>query len=111
MDWEVYDVLICHTSATKLITNSVVARLEATGVRCWIAPRDILPGLVWAAAITEGIRSVKLMVVVFSEHVGTSEPCLREVDQALSRGLSIITFRIDGRKPTNAIEFDLKAKH
>ena len=54
---------------------------------------------------------MRLMVVVFSEHVGTSEPCLREVDQALSRGLSIITFRIDGRKPTNAIEFDLKAKH
>lgn len=40
-----------HSSKDKPVANAVVAALEARGVRCWVAPRDILAGQDWGEAI------------------------------------------------------------
>ena len=40
--------------------------MEAKGVRCWMAPRDILPGADWGESIIDAINDAKAMVLVFS---------------------------------------------
>ena len=38
-----HDIIISDSTLDKPITDAVCAGLEARGIRCWIAPRDILP--------------------------------------------------------------------
>ena len=39
-----YDVFISYSHKDKAAADAVCASLEADGVRCWYAPRDIAPG-------------------------------------------------------------------
>ncbi len=66
-----YDVFISHSSKDRLTANAVCNRLESAGIRCWIAPRDIIPGEGWSEAIMRGIDAFKVMVLVFSENANT----------------------------------------
>jgi hypothetical protein len=50
-----HDVFISHSTEDKAVADAVCAILEKNGVRCWIAPRDILPGADWSASIVDGI--------------------------------------------------------
>jgi|GEM_PF-6694177 len=50
-------VFSSHSSKDKAIADAVCASLEAAKIRCWIAPRDILPGDKSAGAITKAKES------------------------------------------------------
>jgi TIR domain len=63
-----YDVFISHSSKDKLTADAVCNRLESAGIRCWIAPRDIIPGEGWSAAIMRGIDASKVMVTAQQTH-------------------------------------------
>jgi hypothetical protein len=43
-----HDVFICYSANDKAAAQSICARLESAGVRCWIAPRDIRPEMSWS---------------------------------------------------------------
>lgn len=40
-----HDVFISHSAKDKEAAHGLCAGLEARGLRCWIAPRDIVPGM------------------------------------------------------------------
>src|SRR6516164_9307871 len=46
-----FDAFISYSSKDKTAADAACAVLERTGVRCWIAPRDIRPGVEYGAAI------------------------------------------------------------
>ena len=54
-----HDVFISHSTKDKAAADAVCAALEANGVRCWVAPRDIKPGENWATAILRGIAGCR----------------------------------------------------
>src|SRR5438552_3666559 len=60
------DVFLSYSSKDKLTADAACAALEARGLRCWVAPRDIVPGKEWGAAIIEGIEQSRSMVLLFS---------------------------------------------
>ena len=70
-----HDVFISHSSKDKNVADAVVAALEAAGITCWVAPRDIAPGMDWGEAIVRGIAECKLMVLVYSGNSNRSLPC------------------------------------
>jgi len=37
-----YDVFISYGHEDKIVADAACARLEACGIRCWIAPRDVV---------------------------------------------------------------------
>ena len=39
-----HEVFVCYAAPDKGVADAVVAHLERRGTRCWITPRDILPG-------------------------------------------------------------------
>ena len=39
-----FDVFITYSHQNKLEAEVICGKLETMGIRCWIAPRDILPG-------------------------------------------------------------------
>ena len=70
-------VFISYSSKDRTIANMVCALLEERGHRCWIAPRDIIPGTSWGEAIIDGLKSSSVFVLVFSQHANTSPQILR----------------------------------
>ena len=85
-----FDAFISYSSKDKTVADAVCARLESAGVRCWIAPRDVLAGTSYGEAIIDAIHSAKVMVLVFSSHANSSGHIPKEVERAVSNGLAIL---------------------
>jgi TIR domain-containing protein len=105
------DLFISYAVEDKLVADAICAALEAGGVRCWIAPRDINPGAPWADAIIQAIQETRIMVVVFSSHSNHSQQVTREVSQAVGKGDVIIPFRIEDIVPSRSFQYYLSTPH
>ncbi len=106
-----HDVFISHSSKDKPIADAVCAMLESQGIRCWVAPRDILPGMEWPEAIVEAIRGARLMVLIFSTSANSSQQITREVERAVHKGIPVIPLRIEDVAPTASLEYFLSSPH
>jgi hypothetical protein len=106
-----HDVFISYSSNDKLKADAVCAGLESAGIRCWIAPRDILPSASYAGSIMEAIRTSRVMVVIFSSHSNKSPHVQREVERAIGHRLAIVPFRIEGVAPSEGMEYFLGVPH
>ena len=65
------DVFVSYSTRDKAAADAVCASLEINGLRCWIAPRDIVPGMDWGEAIIDAMNTSRVMVLVFSSHANT----------------------------------------
>jgi len=106
-----HDVFISHSSNNRTVANAVCAALESLGIRCWIAPRDVLPGRSYSGEITRAIQQSRAFVLIFSEHSNNSEQVLREVQLAANSRLHIVQFRIDAVVPSDDLEYYLSGPH
>src|SRR5919197_3613799 len=94
-----HDVFISYSAKDKATADGVCATLEAKGIRCGIAPRDILPGMDWGEAIIEAIHTSRVMILVFSSNANDSNQIKREVERAVSGGILVIPLRIENVAP------------
>jgi hypothetical protein len=107
-----HDVFICYSSRDKPVADAVCAVLEAEGVRCWIAPRDILPGVDWGESIIDSINEARAMVLIFSSNANAAQSQIkREVERAVNKGIPVIPFRIENVMPTKSLEYFLSTPH
>src|SRR5690242_16445475 len=97
-----FDVFISYSSADKAIAYEACAALEAAGIQCWIAPRNILASKNWGSAIVDAIDNSRAMVVVFSATANGSEQIEREVASAVDRRMPLVLMRIADVQPTKA---------
>lgn len=106
-----HDVFISHSSKDKTIADAVCAALEATRIRCWIAPRDIRSGEEWPEAIVKAIASSRIMVLIFSENSNSSKAVANELSLAMDSNVIVIPFKIDDITPQGALQFYLTTTH
>ena len=106
-----YEVFISHSSKDRKIADAVCARLEEDRLRCWIAPRDIGPGVSWPAAIITALCDCKVMVLVLSQPSNASPQVFREVERAVHKGVIIIPFRIEDIEPSGGLEYFIGSSH
>ena len=88
-------VFISYASADAAIADAVVEALERRGLKCWIAPRDVVPGEFYAGAIVHAIDAAKAVVLVLSAHAASSQHVLREVERASSKRHPVVSLRVD----------------
>jgi hypothetical protein len=105
------DVFISYSQPDHDCAFALVARLEEAGIDCWVAPRDIAPSADWAAEIMDAISSARVMILVYSANSNLSPQVRREVERAVHKQLSILTFRIEDVPPSKSLEFFLSAQH
>ncbi|MGD0493242.1 MAG: toll/interleukin-1 receptor domain-containing protein [Steroidobacteraceae bacterium] len=105
------DIFISYSRVDRACAHELVALLEAQGLRCWIAPRDICPSADWAAEIIDAITAARVMVLVFSASSNQSPQVRREVERAVHKGVNVLPFRIDDVAPSKSLEFFLSAQH
>ena len=106
-----HDVFISYSSKDKPVADAVCATLESNGVRCWIAPRDVAPGVAYAESLVNGLSHSRLMVLVFSANSNRSPQVLREVERAVSKGLPILPLRIEDAPMSQEMEYYISSQH
>ncbi|HET7800907.1 MAG TPA: toll/interleukin-1 receptor domain-containing protein [Humibacillus xanthopallidus] len=106
-----HDVFICHSSIDRAIANAVCARLEEKKIRCWIAPRDVIPGREFAESIIEAIHASKLTILVFSASSNGSQHVHKEIERSVSAGIPILPFRVEDVTPSPALEYFISDAH
>lgn len=106
-----HDVFISHSAHNREVADAICAALEKTGIRCWVAPRDVRPGRSFPGEITRAIQQSKVMLLVFSSHSNNSEQVLREVQLATDSRLVIIRFRIEDVALTDDLRYFLSTPH
>jgi len=106
-----HDVFISYSDRDKIVAEAICATLESRHIRCWIAPRDILPGSEWAEAVIDAIDESPVFVLVLSSTSNKSPQVVRELGRAAGKGIPIIPFRIDDVPPSKAIEFFVSSHH
>lgn len=100
-------VFLSYASPDAEVANQVCQFLENHGVHCWMAPRDVKPGAVYADAIVRAINEASALVLVLSASASASEHVSREVERAASKHKQIVAFRVDAAALSAELEYFL----
>jgi hypothetical protein len=106
-----HDVFISHSSKDKVIADAICAGLEALGIRCWIAPRDIVAGQNYAGQIYKAITKSRVFVILLSKDSAESSHVLREVEIAVEGGSVIVPFRTQEVVLSDDLKYYLNKVH
>lgn len=106
-----FDVFISYANQDKVTADAACAQLEADGIRCWIAPRDVPPGAEWAGAIVDAIDQCRAMVLIFSSNANGSKQIRREVQRAFDREVPVLPFRIENIVPEKSLAYYMGPVH
>lgn len=106
-----HDVFISYASRDKPVADAICNYLESRQIRCWIAPRDILPGMQYQESIIDAIDSSFIFVLVFSADSNESPHVLTEVNEAMSNKDIIIPFRVEDVQPSKSMKYLIGVPH
>jgi TIR domain len=106
-----FDVFISYAQQDKATADAACAKLEADGIRCWVAPRDVPPGTEWAGAIVDAIDHCRAMVLVFSSNANQSKQIHREVQRAFEKEVPVVPFRIENVAPQKGLAYYMGPVH
>jgi hypothetical protein len=106
-----HQVFLSHSHLDKVFADAACHWLEASGIRCWVAPRDIRPSEDWAEAIINAMDSSKILLLVFSSSSNNSPQVRREVERAVNKGLHVLPFRIENVPLSKSLEYFISTQH
>src|SRR4051812_7763041 len=98
-------VFICHASRDAAMAQRAVEALEAAGVHCWIAPRDIDAGENYTQAILDGLEAAPAVVLVFSSATNESPHVARALEIAVGSGRRIVPVRLEAVEPSGSLRY------
>ena len=106
-----HDVFISYCTVDRGVAEKICRSLESRGISCWMAPRDVAPGSLWAEQIVKAIKECKVLVLVFSRRVNESEHIPREILMGMNNKLHILPYRIEPATPEGVLEYCLCVTH
>ena len=98
-------VFLSHSTDDAPTAINIRDALEAAGIGCWMAPRDIAPGADYGAQIIDAIEACAVMVLVLSETSNNSQYVRNEVERAIAKHKRVIPVRIHNVMPSRSLEF------
>jgi TolB-like protein/Flp pilus assembly protein TadD len=101
------DVFVSYASQDAAVANSIVESLEQHGLQCWIAPRDVVPGTLYADGIVGAIDESRILVLILSKDAVASAHVGKELERATSKRHPIVGLRLDTAPLTRAFEYFL----
>jgi hypothetical protein len=106
-----HDVFVSYASDDKIVADAACATLEAAGIRCWIAPRDLHAGDDYAEAIVGAIKASEIFLLVFSAIAQDSRDVRNELHIAATNERVILSLRTQDIKPQGAFEYHAARLH
>ncbi len=99
------DCFISHTSSDAGLAGRLCEALEALGLRCWIAPRDIPAGHSYAEGIMTALRRSRALLLLLSPAALASQHVQRELERAVSLRCKVLPLRLAAVQPQGAFEY------
>ncbi len=99
------DIFVSYASADRDAAFRIVDFLEGQGIHCWVAPRDVAPGVEYGHAIINAIEQCKALVLVLSDQSNDSQFVRKEVERAVSKTKVVLPVRIREVTPSGSLEF------
>ncbi len=106
-----HDVFISYSHTDKTVADAVCAKLEEAKIRCWIAPRDILPGKRWGSSIIDAINKSRVVILILTAKSNTSDQVLNEIERAVGKGIPILPIRTEDVTPAEDLELFIMNRH
>jgi hypothetical protein len=103
-------IFISHSSRDQKVARTLCDALEARGLHCWIANRNVDPGENFQESIVKAIRSARVMVLVFTKNANNSDEIKKEIALASQHELVVIPVRIDDVIPNDALAYELATR-
>jgi hypothetical protein len=103
-------IFICAAPRDKIPANAIRAVLEAEGMACWIAARDLPAGADPEETADAAIAAAQVLVLVFSSRANEAEAQIkRELQFAAQHQTPVLPFRVENVKPVRGLEYFLPA--
>jgi TIR domain len=96
------DVFISFSRQDMGAADRVCEALEASGLRCWMAHRDIAPGRGYLGPVLEAADHCRAVLLLASSHTATSNSYVME--RSARRGVPIIWLTMDHATPPAEFE-------
>ena len=106
-----YAAFISYASEDRNAAFEVCDRLEAAGLNCWIAPRNVRAGQDYGTEIIRGIEASGTIVLVLSQHSNASKFVKAEVERAYSKDKVVYPVRIEDVSPAKHLELFVSSSH
>jgi TIR domain/Protein of unknown function (DUF2628) len=104
-------VFISHGSENRDEANALCAFIEARGVKAWIAPRDVRPGIDYSEELQAAIEGCVAFVVLVTDVANKSPYVRAETEMAFSCHKPIFPVRHSDIKPAAGLALFLKIRH
>jgi hypothetical protein len=104
-----HKVFISYAAEDKAIADAVCNAIEARGIGCWYAPRDVSYGKDFDEVIVDAICDSRLMILILSSHSNNSAHVKREVQNACMDDASVpvLPFRVEDVPLNKALRYYL----
>jgi hypothetical protein len=104
------DIFISHSAKDGTPeAYRLVGELEATGLPCWIAPRDVKTGLAYPGQIVSAIHASRGLVLLLTLGANGSIHVLQEVLTAHDKRKLIVPVSVRGTQPSDNLKYLLAA--
>jgi TolB-like protein/tetratricopeptide (TPR) repeat protein len=100
-------LFISYASQDAALADTIVEALERSGLKCWIAPRDVVPGALYADEIVRAINGARAVVLILSEYAVASPHVGKEIERASSKRRRIFALRTGAVSLPRAFEYFL----
>lgn len=100
-------VFISHSSKEAEKANAICNKLEQSGYNCFIAPRNIRSGYVYAEELANGVDTSDVILLMLSKESNRSPHVLREIERAVTRSIPIIVYKMEEVELTKSMEYFL----
>src|SRR5450631_2026802 len=104
-------LFVSYVAENRASALEIVDELERRGTRCWIAPRDVRPGMSFDDEIAAAIEASQALLLIFSDICNDSEYIRREVTVAGESRKTVIVFRIEDVQPRKGLRVRLSDLH
>ena len=89
------DIFVSYTTPDRRIADDVVSFFETQGIDCFIAPRDVDPGLAYAANLMRAIDNARAIILIASGAINDSAHVLNEIEAIINKKKPLIPFFIE----------------
>jgi TIR domain len=100
-----HELFVSYSSRDQDKTENLCRALEAIGLPCWFARRDILPGQKFPESITRAIKQSRLFLLILSSESNSSPHVQRELVQADSFRIPMVVIRIEDVTPSEFLAY------
>ena len=106
-----HDIFIRYSKKDQETALAILKILEDAGIECWIAPRDVKPGTMYAGELTRGIENCRIMLLIYSADSSASKHVTKDINIAVTKNKMILPFKIDNCEMNETMEYYLSDYH